>query len=93
MSSTVSTQIDVREIAPLHRHALIFEGFDARTEPYQSELDQATGASVRLMEHDSWQFIKTKSPRQMTELRHVWSRLRPQSLLDSTAASDASSST
>ena len=29
MTSTTATRIDVREIAPRHRHALIFEGFDA----------------------------------------------------------------
>lgn len=29
MSSTVATSIDVREIAPRSRHALIFERFDA----------------------------------------------------------------
>jgi uncharacterized protein (DUF2249 family) len=27
MSSAVTTRIDVREIAPRNRHALIFEGF------------------------------------------------------------------
>ena len=29
MSSTVATRVDVREIAPRDRHALIFAGFDA----------------------------------------------------------------
>ena len=29
MSSTVATHVDVREIAPRNRRALIFEGFDA----------------------------------------------------------------
>jgi len=29
MTSIATTQIDVREIAPRNRHALIFEGFDA----------------------------------------------------------------
>jgi uncharacterized protein (DUF2249 family) len=28
MSSTIATRIDLREIAPRNRHALIFEGFD-----------------------------------------------------------------
>jgi len=29
MTSIATTEIDVREIAPRNRHALIFEGFDA----------------------------------------------------------------